>query len=176
MTTIWRSIWGRLVAHSLLKKWRVSLIRSYRPQHIVMLTESCTEIWNHRTYWFISTETSSWQTSVSHVHSASQWRHTHTRLWHCGTVPQKSSWDKSSIQLQLTSGRLAASLLKWLKERRFLLETLKSTRFSRSSKSRAPPMKPTGPQHWSCLTSRLPSLNGRESLCRSTRWILRSMA
>jgi len=38
----------------------------------------------------------------------------HARWWHCGTVLQKSCLAASCTPLQLTSGVLVASLLKWL--------------------------------------------------------------
>ena len=85
-----------------------------------------------------------------------------------GTEPQRSYLDRNNTQHPLTYGQLDAFLLKWLKGEHCSQETLKSIKFSKSSKYKALQMRVTGQLLSNYQISSQPSLNGKAFLCLNT--------
>ena len=168
-SSIWKSTWDRReTSHFQENKLRASSTKSSKRSFTSISIASSTETWSLKIYSsIVQARTLSLLISVSQERSAYRSKLTHTRLSRSGTGAPKSSLVRKPMLLVLTSGLPAASSPRCSREDLFSWAIVKSTKYSKSSRSWELPTRATGQMPWSCQISKRRSQSLREWLWSS---------
>lgn len=143
----WRSICAhKAPSHYQENRRSAFYTKSCSRSSICTSTGFSIEIWNHKICWSIlRAKTSSSLILVLPALLASQLKLTRTRWSRCGTAAPKFCLGRRLTLWASTYGLPGAFSLRWFRDDRSLWATLKSTRFSKSSRFWEPQTKTTGP-------------------------------